>query len=86
MDDGNALKISCEDYGVESFGGGDYEVIYTLNKENRLKLYDELSGAGYFGSLSDMIKEHFGLSFEKEVFSDYCSRHSIEFDRHIWIS
>ncbi len=85
-DDGNALTISYEDYGVDSCGGGDYEVTYTLSKENRLKLYEKLTDAGYFGSLSDMIKECFGLSFEKESFSDYCSRNNIDFDRHIWIS
>jgi len=41
-DDGDALKIEYEDYGVDTFGGADYEVIYTLSKENRQKLYDEL--------------------------------------------
>ena len=85
-DDGNVLKISYEDYSVDSFGGGDCEVIYTLTEENRHKLFDALTGDGYHGSLSDMIKEHFGLSLEKESFSDYCSRQTIEYDRFVWIS
>ena len=84
-DDGKALKISYEDYGVDSFGGRDYEVIYTLSKENRAKLLEALTSDGYTGHLSDMIITHFGLSLEKDSFSDYCGKHGIVFEQSVWI-
>lgn len=85
-DDGDVLKVGYEDYGVDSFGGGDCEVTYTINKENRIKLYEALTAEGYSGNLSVKIKERFGLSLEKESFSDYCIKHEVEFDKHVWIS
>ena len=84
-DKGNALIVGYEDYDVEVFGGGDYEVTYLLDKENRIKLFQVLTSEGHSGNLSNMVLNHFGLSLEKESFSDYCSRHGIVFQQHVWI-
>ena len=84
-DKGDALIVGYEDFDVDLLGGGDYEATYLLSKENRLKLYKALTAEGHTGNLSHMVLDHFGLSLEKESFSDYCSRHGIVFQQHVWI-
>ena len=84
-DEGDALKVGYEDYSVDTFNGGDCEVTYTLNKENRDKLHAALAAEGLSGSLTDMITERFGLSMEKESFSIFCQSHQIEYELHVWI-
>ena len=84
-DEGDALKVEYEDYGVDTFNGGDCEVTYTLDKENRDKLITALTTEGLSGSLSDMITARFGLSMEKESFSAFCRSHGIEYNIHVWI-
>lgn len=84
-DSGEKLEIQYEDLDVETFGGSDCEAIYTLNQENRQKLFTLLS-EDHCGSLREMIIDHFGSYLEKESLITFLQRHSIEYTLFTWIS
>ena len=82
----DCLSLSYEDYEVEAFGGSDYEVSYTLNRENRRKLLELLKSENMTGSLEEMIIAYFGECLEKVSFAVFCDEHGIEYDLFTWIS
>lgn len=66
------LKIYTEDYFE---GGGSYEAIYTLDKENNNKLAALL--AHHEGTLEEKIRAVFGKCMEKYSFVAFCKEHDI---------
>ena len=80
------IRLSYEDYNVESFGGADYEAIYTLTLEASNKLYDLLDkeykekGGKDNLELKELIHYKFGERLEKESFASYCGKQGIKYD------
>ena len=74
-----------EDYEVECFGGGDYEVTYTLDRENAEKMFNILSER-YSGTLEEMIIQHFGVHMDQDSAYNWMNEHGIEFKLFTWIS
>ena len=74
-----------EDYDVECFGGGDYEVTYTLDKENAEKMTRILS-EHYTGTLKEMILQHFGIHMDQDSAYSWMEQHGIVFDLYTWSS
>jgi thiamine monophosphate kinase len=79
-DSESTLVVNYEDFDVECFGGGDYEVTYTLDKDNRQKLYDALKDEGLQGCLEEMILSHFGEYLDKGSFCFYCDKRNIKYE------
>ena len=79
------LTVSYEDLDVEAFGGSDYEVIYTLDRENRDRLVAELRKEGGVGTTEEMIRAGFGDCLDHGDFGEWCGRHSIEYKLFTWI-
>ncbi len=80
------LHVSYEDSEVEQFGGGDYEVNYSLDGQNKEKQREVLARDGLKGTLEDMILEHFGEYLDKDAFSTFCDRNGIKYDLFTWVS
>ena len=85
-DSGSSLVVNYGDYDVEAFGGGDYEVTYTLDEDNRKKLHDALKKEGVQGSLEEMILSHFGEYLDNGSFCHYCDERNIEYHLFTWVS
>ena len=85
QDSPSGLRVSCEDFGVECFGGSDYEYIYTFDRINRKKLWKLLRSKNVAGSMEEMIREYFGVSLEKVPFGCFCDEHGIEYDLFTWV-
>lgn len=79
------VSIGVEDYDVEMFCGGDYEWIYTLDRENRKKMEDILSQL-YSGTFEEMIEEEFGIHLDKKIMRLWLNENGIEFDFYSWLS
>ena len=84
LEDGS-ITVSYEDYNVECFGGSDYEVIYTLSKENANKLkqiLEEKNGKNKDKevSLKELIINRFGPNLKKESFSTFCDSNGIKYE------
>ena len=83
-----SVSVSYEDYNVESFGGADYEVIYTFSKENANKLKQILEkkrgenkdNSGKEMSLKELIIDRFGPNLNKESFSSFCDSNGIIYE------
>lgn len=80
-----SLVISYEDYGVESFGGMDYEVIYKLEPDAVKKLKAYLS-AGHTGSIECMIREECGPGYRKKALTELFEEAGVEYKYFTWIS
>ncbi len=85
-DRGDEMRVGCEDLNVEAFGGGDYEVTYTLDRENRQRLLQALESEGLRGTAEEMIRAHFGECLDLDSFSAYCARRGIEYRLFTWVS
>ena len=83
------IEISYEDYNVEAFGGGDYEVIYTLTKENGEKLRNilvqENKESNENLTLKELILKRFDTNLENESFAEYCDNSNIKYDLQTYI-
>ena len=79
------ITLSYEDLNVEAFGGADYEVIYTLTKDESDKLYNILDkeyrkNVGKDNLyLVNLIHNKFGERLEKMSFAKYCGEHGIKY-------
>lgn len=80
-----SLIICYEDYGVDSFDGMDYEVIYELNPENTKKLQEFLS-AKYTGNIEYMIIQECGLGYRKKALTELFEEAGVEYSHFSWIS
>lgn len=81
--DGSAV-IGYEDYGVESFGGSDYEVMYYLDETN-LELLVECLSVTSRGNIKDDLITKFGENFNSNYFETFCQDNNIEYKRNIHI-
>ena len=79
-----SCEISYEDYG--EYSGMDYEANYKLDSMNRTLLEDTLKAEGCTGSLSEMLREKFGVHLEKCSFASYLAKHDIDYDLFTWCS
>lgn len=80
-----SLIICYEDYGVESFGGMDYEVTYKLNPENTEKLHAYLS-ARYTGGIEYMILQECGPGYRRKALTELFSEAGVEYTSLTWMS
>lgn len=90
------FSIGIEDYGVEEFGGADYEWIYTLDLANTQKMFDALAHThfgllkepydGVKGALERMIEAEFGIHLDKKSIRLWFRQNSIEFEFFSWVS
>ena len=85
------ITLTYEDYNVEAFGGADYEVIYTLTKEESDKLndllikeYKEKEGKDNL-DLKILIIYKFGERLEKISFASYCDSHNIKYELQTFV-
>ncbi len=88
LNNGN-IEISYEDYNVETFGGGDYEAIYTLTKENSDKLKEILKNENKEAlsnlTLKELIINKFGPNLKKASFSSYCKANDIKYELQTYV-
>lgn len=80
-----SLLICYEDYGVEAFGGMDYEVTYKLNPENTKKLHAYLS-ARYTGGIEYMILQECGPGYRRKALTELFSEAGVEYTKFTWIA
>ena len=80
------LSVGYEDLDVEFFGGADYEVTYTLDRNSAEKLRRCLKNEVPEGTLEEMILERFGPYLDREPFGSYCEERGIAFDLFTWVS
>ena len=79
------ITIGIEDYGVGVFGGGDHEMMWTLDPENTKKLADILSRTNN-GSLENMIEKEFGIHLDKKSLSRWLDENGIHCKFFTWTS
>ena len=79
------ITIGIEDYDVEFFDGGDYEMMWTLDPESIRKLTDILART-QTGTLEDMMKKEFGIHLEKKSLSKWLDENDIEYKYSCWTS
>lgn len=77
------VELSYIDFGVEEFGGHDYECTYKLNKENATKFRNELSKL-YSGTLEEMVILAFTKNFSDSKFNAFCKENGIDFQKTSW--
>lgn len=78
-----SIRVEVVDYGVEEFGGRDWESWYELNKVNAEKLYTELSKI-HSGTLKEMLILEFGERFNTLGFEKFCKEHNVEYSHMTW--
>ena len=85
------ITLSYEDYNVEAFGGGDYEVIYKITMDESNKLYNlldkEYKENGGINNLylEELIHNKFDERLEKMSFAKYCDEHDIKYQLNTWV-
>ena len=83
-DDGH-VEFGYEDPDVEIFGGGSYEVIYKLDKENIEKMAGILSEK-HTVNLQEMIIAEFGKYLDRGSLYNWMREKGIQFDFWSWVS
>lgn len=78
-----SIRVEVVDYGVEEFGGRDWESWYEINKENAEKLYTELSKI-HSGTFEEMLVLEFGETFKMPEFEKFCKEHNVEYSHMTW--
>lgn len=82
FDDGR-IELFYVDFGVEMFGGTDYECTYKFDLENSEKFRWALAKQ-YSGSLQEMVVAAFTDPFSTRLFNEFCKEHEIVFDQSVW--
>lgn len=78
-----SVRLEVVDYGVEEFGGGDWESWYELDKINAGLLKKELEKSR-FGSFRDMLIAEFGEGFSVLKFERFCNERGIKYSHASW--
>jgi hypothetical protein len=78
-----SVRAEVVDYGVEEFGGHDWESWYDLDSVNAKKLFDELKKE-HSGTFKQMMVAEFGEVFEAFRFERFCREKGIKFERGSW--
>ena len=81
-----SLRLEYVDYGVSVFGGGDYEVWYTVEKADADKIRAYLRGKYSQGRLKEMMKAEFGETLDERKFNALCDELGVEATRNSWTS
>jgi len=81
-----SLRVEYVDYGVSTFGGGDYEVWYTVEKEDADKLRAYLNEKYQDGTLKEKMKKEFGDDLSESKFNALCRELGVEATRNSWTS
>ena len=81
-----SLRVEYVDYGVSMFGGGDYEVWYTIEKESADKLREYLHKRYGAGKLEEQLKKEFGKDLSEKKFRKICDKLGVEMERNSWTS
>ena len=81
-DDGT-IELFYVDFGVEEFGGHDFECTYNLDFENSEKLRNALKKQ-YTGTLKEMIVSAFTEVFSARKFREFCRENEIQYDVSFW--
>lgn len=81
-----SLRVEYVDYGVGMFGGGDYEVWYTVEKEDADKLRAYLNEKYQGGTLKEKMKKEFGNDLSETKFNALCKELGVEITRNSWTS
>lgn len=77
------IELFFMDFGVEEFGGHDYECTYKFDKENSDKFRSAL-GKLYNGTLEEMVIAAFTKDFSVSKFNDFCIANDIDYQRTVW--
>ena len=81
-DDGT-IELFFADYGVEEFGGHDYECTYKFDKQNSDKFRKALT-ENYAGTLKEMVVAAFTEKFNVPTFNEFCKKNEIVFQKDVW--
>ena len=77
------VELFYTDFGVEEFGGHDYECTYRLDKENATIFRNELSKT-FGGTLREMVVSAFTKEFSDSKFREFCKEKGIEYEKSTW--
>ena len=78
-----SIRIEVVDFGVEMFGGHDWESWYDLTKENADLLFTELRKL-HKGDFEKMLIAEFGKTFDTLEFEKFCKVHNIAYSHMTW--
>ncbi len=78
-----SIRVEVVDYGVEEFGGHDWESWYDLTKENADILYAELKKI-HNGNFKEMLIAEFGENLKTYEFERFCKEHGIKYEHQTW--
>ena len=78
-----SIIVGYVDYGVEFFGGRDYESFYELDRENADKLRAYFTDAGY-ANLKDGLIDKVGKNFNDSEFFKLCNTLGIKYKHTTW--
>ena len=83
QNENGSIRVEVVDYGVEEFGGSDWESWYDLTKENADLLFNELRKL-HSGAFKEMLIAQFGKNFDMSAFEKFCSEHNIAYSHMTW--
>jgi hypothetical protein len=78
-----SIRVEVVDYGVEEFGGGDWESWYDLDKANAKRLQGELRKL-HSGTFQELLIAEFGAEFDTRSFERFCDERGIEYHHMSW--
>ena len=78
-----SISVGYVDYGVEFFGGDDFESFYKLNKENADKLKAYINRLGFTDLLKGLTAV-VGERFSDKKFRDCCAVAGAEYEHITW--
>lgn len=81
-----SLRLEYVDYGVNFFGGGDYEVWYEVDKADADKLRAYFLQKYGEGDLKAQMKEAFGENLSETAFHKLCEELGVYAKRNSWVS
>ena len=81
-----SLRVEYVDYGVDFLGGCDYEVWYTVEKEDADKLRAHLNEKYKDGTLKEKMKKEFGENLSESKFNALCKELGVKAERNSWRS
>lgn len=80
-----SVRIEVVDYGVEEFGGEDWESWFDLDKTNAELLFSALSEQ-YDGTHKEMLLAAFGETLDIPTFTRFCKERNIRYEHMTWYS
>ena len=78
-----SIRVGYVDYGVDFFGGRDYESFYDLDSENAQKLRAYFNKLGFPDLLSG-LKAVVGENFSDKKFCDCCKEADATYKHTSW--